>query len=109
MCAARTLSPMSPKSTGIHRDYPCALCNRSGYSTRVAEPTRLIYRAKDVANIDDVMTTWEYFGEPQFDGKVEEAIFPYPWFLVTPKIMRVIRAAGNVPFDWLPIRVVDDE
>ncbi len=32
----------------------------------------------------------------------------YPYLLVTPKVMRIFRAAGVTEFDWIPIRVVED-
>jgi hypothetical protein len=52
-------------------------------------------------------TTWEWFGDSKFDGDVSDALFPYPWFLVTPKVWRVFRDAGVTSFDWLAIRVED--
>jgi len=72
------------------------------------QPTRLAYRAKDLVGIQDVNVTWEWFGEFRFDGDVSDALFPYPWFLVTPKVRRIFLDAGATGFDWIPIRVVDE-
>ena len=106
--AARAMPPMSRVSTGIERDRLCTSCKRSGYGSFVNEPPRPAYRVKDIIDIDDVMTTWEWFGDVQFNGNVSEALLPYPWFLVSPKVMRVIRAAGTPAFHWFPVRVVDE-
>ena len=70
-------------------------------------PTRLVYRASDLEDIRDVNVTWEWFGEVNFDGDVSDALFPYPWFLITPKVWRIFRDAGVTGFDWIPIHVVD--
>lgn len=105
LCAAHTLPPMSPGSTGIERTDVCTSCGRSGFAPKMNDPSRLVYRARDLEGAEDVNTTWEWFGPWRFDGNVGEALFAYPWFLVTPKIMRVIRDAGVTSFDWLPIRV----
>jgi hypothetical protein len=105
LCAAHTLPPISPRSTGIERRDGCTSCGRSGFFTRMDDPPRLAYRARDLDGVEDVNTTWEWFGDWKFDGNVSEALFPYPWFLVTPKVWRVFRDAGVTSFDWLPIRV----
>ena len=108
MCAATTLPPMWPRSTGIRRlETKCSLCIRSGLVSMSEQPTRLAYRAKDLVGIQDVVT-WEWFGEFRFDGDVSDALFPYPWFLVTPKVRRIFLDAGATGFDWIPIRVVDE-
>ncbi|TKD10301.1 hypothetical protein [Polyangium fumosum] len=104
LCANKTLPPMSPRSTGIIRDTHCA-CGRSGVTGTAEQPTRLVYHAADLADMQDVNLTWEWFGEPRFNGDVSDALFPYPWFLVTPKVWRIYRDAGVTGFDWLPIRV----
>ena len=51
--------------------------------------------------------TWEWFGDFNFEGDVSNALFPYPLFLVTPKVWRIFRDAGVTGFDWIPIRVED--
>ncbi|WP_170319293.1 hypothetical protein [Polyangium spumosum] len=104
MCATHTLPPMSPRSTSIYPYTPCT-CGRSSFSWKAEIPLRLAYRAADLADISDVNVTWEWFGEVKFDGDVSEALFPYPLFLVTPKVWRIFRDAGVTGFDWLPIRV----
>lgn len=109
LCAARSLPRMSPRSTGVKPYRPCSSCDRSGHAGSSSDPPRLAYRARDVADIDDVMTTWEWFGDVKFNGDVSEALFAYPWFLLSPKVMRILREAGAPAFEWLPIRVVDEE
>jgi hypothetical protein len=109
VCARRTLPPRSPRSTGIMPYRPCPSCTRSGVSTSVKAPIRLAYRAQDLAQAEDVNTTWEWFSDSHFDGDVSDALFPYPWLLVTPKVMRIFRAAGVTEFDWIPIRVIEGE
>lgn len=108
--AAHTLPKMSPQSTGIEKITlrPCTLCTRSGLSSTQEEPLRLAYRKEDLAQAEDVNVTWEWFGDVKFNGNVSEALFPYPWFLVTPKVWRVFRDAGVTEFTWIPIRVVDE-
>lgn len=109
MCAARELPPTFPRSTGIPREYPCRGCDRSGFTTKMDNPPRLMYRARDLSQIDDVNWTWEWFGDLRFNKDGSQAQFPYRWFLVTPKVMRVIRAAEPTAFNWLAVRVVDDD
>jgi len=106
--AAHTMPLMSPRSTGIERIADCPLCKRSGLSSMVKRPTRLAYRAEDLDGAEDVNTTWEWFGDVKFNGDVSDALFAYPWFLVTPKVMRILRNAGAPGFDWLPIRVIEE-
>jgi hypothetical protein len=107
ICPTHTLPPMSPRSTGIKPYEPCP-CKRSGYSTYRNIPPRLTYRAADLVGIKDVNLTWEWFGDYKYNGVVGEALFPYPWFLITPKVWRVFRDAGVTGFDFIPVRVVND-
>ncbi|MDC3985049.1 hypothetical protein [Polyangium jinanense] len=107
LCGTHTLPPMSPRSTGVAPYKPCP-CGRSSFHTFEEVPPRFAYRASDVANIRDVNMTWEWFGEVNFNGDVSDALFPYPFFLVTPKVWRIFRDAGVTGFDWLPIRVEED-
>ncbi|MDI1433317.1 hypothetical protein [Polyangium sorediatum] len=106
VCATHTLPPMSPRSTGVYPYKPCP-CGRSSFTGKEEVPTRLAYRAADVADIRDVNVSWEWGGEVRFDGDVSDALFPCPWFLVTPKVWRIFQDAGVTGFDWNPIRVVD--
>ncbi|MDI1475920.1 hypothetical protein [Polyangium sp. y55x31] len=107
LCATHTLPRMSPRSTGVEPYKPCT-CGRSSFSWEDKVPLRLVYRASDVADIRDVNVTWEWFGEVKFNGDVSEALFPYPLFLVTPKVWRIYRDAGATGFDWIPIRIEND-
>jgi hypothetical protein len=107
LCAAHTLPPMSPRTTGIGKEDFCKSCGRSGFSTKMDDPPRPMYRATDLRGSQDVNTTWEWFGPWKFDGNVSNALFSYPWFLVTPKVWRVFRDAGVTSFHWFPIRVED--
>ena len=97
---------MSPRSTGIQPYHPCP-CKRSGYNTLPEIPPRLTYRAADLVGIKDVNLTWEWFGGSKYNGDVSDALFPYPWFLITPKVWRIFRDAGVTGFDFIPVRVVE--
>jgi len=107
VCAAHTMPPMSPRSTGIDLAEPCP-CGRSCFGGKEEVPFRLAYRAADLADIHDVNVTWEWYGILGFTGDLSESVLPYPHFLVTPKVRRIFRDAGVTGFDWLPIRVVDE-
>jgi len=107
LSATHTMPPMSPRSTGIERDNPCS-CGRSGFYLTPKIPNRLVYRAADLAHKHDVNVTWEWFGDVHFEGDVSDALFPYPLFLVTPKVWRIFRDAGVTGFDWIPIRIDED-
>lgn len=107
LCARHTLPPMSVRSTGIERREECPRCGRSGFFTKLEDPPRLVYRARDVEEAEDVNVTWEWFGDWSFDGKVSEALFAYPWMLVSPKVWRIFRDAGVTAYRYLPIRVDD--
>ncbi|TKC99225.1 hypothetical protein [Polyangium fumosum] len=107
MCATHTLPPMSPRSSGVEPYTPC-VCGRSSFSMPEEVPLRLAYRSSDLVDIRDVNVTWEWFGDFHFEGDVSDALFPYPLFLVTPKIWRIFRDEGVTGFRWLPIHVVDE-
>ncbi|MDI1480437.1 hypothetical protein [Polyangium sp. y55x31] len=107
LCATHTLPPMSPRTTGIELSQPCP-CGRGCFARLDKAPTRLAYRASDVADIRDVNVTWEWYGYSKFNGDVHDAVLPYPLFLVTPKVFRIFRDAGVTGFDWIPIHVVDE-
>jgi hypothetical protein len=108
LCGERSLPPMSPRTTGIGKEDFCKSCGRSGFSTKMDDPPRPMYRAADLRGSQDVNTTWEWFGPWKFDGNVSNALFSYPWFLMTPKVWRVFRDAGVASFHWFPIRVEED-
>lgn len=106
LLAARTLPPMSPRTTGFSRvEDSCKVCLRDGYGGTSQEPLRVVYRSSDLREVDDVNFSWEnaWVGELQPD--LRESFLSLPWPLVTPKVRRVIVGAGVTCFDWLPIRV----
>lgn len=107
LCARHTLPPMSARSTGIEIEDECPRCGRSGFAAKMDDPPRLVYSARDLEHAEDVNVTWEWFGDWSFNGKVSEALFAYPWMLVTPKVWRIFRDAGVNAFRYLPIRVDD--
>jgi hypothetical protein len=107
LCAARTLPPTSPRTTGLVRDRACEVCGRNGYFQTREQPTRLVYRASDLRDIDDVNMSWENLGFAVLKPDLRESLLSYPWTLVTPKVRRVFRDAGITSFEWLPVRVED--
>ena len=109
MCAARTLPPMSPRTTGLIRERACEVCRRNGYFRTDDEPTRIVYRASDLRDIDDVHLTWENLGYAILKPTLRDSLLSNPWTLVTPKVRRVFRDAGVTEFEWLPVRVEDGD
>ncbi len=107
LCAARTLPPMSPRTTGLVRERACEVCWRNGYFQTDREPTRVVYRASDLRDVDDVNLTWEHLGYAILEPELRESLLSYPWMLVTPRVRRVFRDAGVTSFNWLPIHVED--
>lgn len=105
MCAERTLPPMSPRTTGIVRERPCEVCNRNGYSGTMKQPTRIVYRAEDLRDAEDVNLSWENHGYAILKPDIHESLLSNPWMLVTPKVRHVFRDAGVTDIDWHPIRV----
>ena len=109
LSAARTLPPMSPRASGFERERACEVCWRNGYFQMTDEkPTRIVYRASDLRDADDVNQCWENLGYAILEPNLRDSLLSYPWLLVTPKVRRVFRDAGVTSFDWLPIRVEDD-
>ncbi len=105
LCAARTLPPMSSRTTGLTRDRVCEVCGRNGYFQMSKEPTRIVYKASELRDVDDVNMSWENLGFAVLKPELPDSLLSYPWTLVTPKVRRVFRDAGVTSFDWLPIRV----
>ncbi len=105
LCAVRTLPPMSPSTTGLVRERACEVCFRNGYFRTRAEPTRIVYRASDLRDVDDVNMSWENARYAILKPELRESLLSRPWMVVTPKIWRVFRDAGVTCFDWLPVRV----
>ena len=58
LCAERTLPPMSPRTTGLTRERACEVCRRNGYFRMNEQPTRIVYRASDLRDADDVNLSW---------------------------------------------------
>jgi hypothetical protein len=108
LCAERILPPMSPRTSGLVRERACPVCQRNGYFQTDAAPTRLVYRASDLRDIDDVNMSWENLGFAVLKPDLRESLLSYPWTLVTPKVRRVFRDAGVTSFEWLPVRVEED-
>jgi hypothetical protein len=108
LCAKRSLPPMSPLTTGLVVTEQCEVCKRNAYMKGSDAPTRIVYRASDLADADDVNMTWEHYNEASLEPNMRDTHLSYPYILVTPKVMRIIRAAGVTEFDWIPIRVVED-
>lgn len=96
VCAKRTLPRFAPSVTQRYRGELCPSCERSGYKAVEGERLRFAYRREDLAEIDDVNYTWEWFGPPT-------VLFPF--LLCTPKVMHAIRDAGVTEFDWLAVGV----
>jgi hypothetical protein len=108
LCAKRSLPPMSPLTTGLVRVGDCKVCMRNGYRLTRNAPTRIVYHASDLKGVDDVNMTWEHYYEAALKPNMRDTHLSYPYILVTPKVMRIFRAAGVSEFDWIPIRVVED-
>ena len=108
LCANRTLPPMSPSTTGLLRDRACEVCRRNGYCQTRAAPTRIVYRAADLRDADDVNTCWENLGYAIIEPELRDSLLSYPWTLVTPKVRRVFLDAGVTELDWFPVRVEGD-
>jgi hypothetical protein len=104
--ADRTLPRMLPQTDGFSQHEPCGLCGRSGYLEGAR--LRIFYRASDLEGAGDVNLTWEGHAGGCLTGEPWDIGLPVPWLLVTPKVMRVFRAAGVTEFDWVPIQVVDE-
>jgi hypothetical protein len=105
LCADKTLPPMSPSTTGLGREPYCELCERDNHGLSMWHPTRLVYRASDLRDADDVNMSWENVGDGLPRPELKDSLLAYPWMLVTPKVCRIFRDAGVTCFDWIPIRV----
>lgn len=105
MVAAKTLPPMSPKSSGFSRDRVCAVCQRNGYFHAGDEPARAVYRDSDIRDADDVNVSWENHGYSKLLPALKESLLARPWMLVTPKVRRVFMEAGVTTFSWTPVLV----
>jgi len=108
--STRTLPPMAPQTTGRFVYRQCEVCKRDGFSEEPENAPRFAYRAADVADIDDVNESWEWFSFSSLEKKFGYIKLGRPRLLVTPRVMRVIRAAGvtEKEFEFIPIRVTED-
>ncbi len=87
------MPPMSPKSF-LNRKQVCSDCGRGWYTQVMDYPSRFVYRREDLANIQDVNLTWEWFGEPEWYSEGAGTMMQgprHPWVLVTPKVMNLLR------------------
>ena len=109
LSAAHTLPPMSPRTTGLPREQACEVCWRNGYGLTSKAPTRIVYRASDLRQADDVNASWENEWFAILKPELRESLLSRPFMLVTPKVRRVFLAAGVTSFKWLPIRVEETE
>lgn len=109
LSARRTLPPMSPRTTGLTRNRVCEVCRRNGYFRTNEAPTRIVYRASDLRDAEDVNLSWENYWFATLKPELRDSLLSAPWLLVTPKVRRVFRDAGVTTFDWLPVRVEPTE
>lgn len=85
------LPPMAPSSL-LDRSEVCPVCKRGRFNGLSFDPTRFVYRAEDLKNIQDFNLTWECFGSSA--RTPEEALsynWPKPALLVTPRVMNFFR------------------
>ncbi len=90
--AENVLPPMAPGSFLDWREV-CSECKRGRFNFLPDDPVRIVYRADDLKNIQDVNLTWEWFGT--FSKTIEDpharGAWPHPLLLVTPKVMNLLR------------------
>ncbi len=105
--AAHQLPPISKASTGITRDDPCPLCDRSGYFGDPALPTEICFDAlhADVSDIPDFAVTHERFGYWRSKRDPLTVLMPRPMLLVKPKVMDVLRAQKAGIVRYCPVRI----
>jgi len=85
------MPPMAPTAV-LDRREVCPICKRGRFNYLSFDPTRFVYRAEDLKNIQDFNLTWECFGSSA--RTPEEALsgnWPIPRILVTPKVMNFFR------------------
>ena len=83
---------MSSAST-LDRKNVCPVCQRGHFTFLADVPARIVYRAEDLKNIQDVNLTWEWFTSYGTipEDSVERGMWPAPSLLVTPKVMNLLR------------------
>ena len=85
------MPPMAPSAI-LDRREVCPVCKRGRFNFLTFDPSRLVYRAEDLKNIQDFNLTWECFGSSA--KTPEEALagnWPTPMRLVTPQVMNFLR------------------
>jgi len=113
VCVEHVLPPMAP-SSHLDRTQVCPSCRRGCFTHVAFHPLRLVYRRQDLANIQDINLTWEWFGD--YAGSPEEALagrWPDPLILITPKVMNLLRGKTKKEqksqgCDFIPIWIEDD-
>jgi hypothetical protein len=88
-----SVMPPLAASSSLDRKGVCPTCGRGGFTNMMNQPARLVYRAQDLANIQDFNLTWELFGDfgKTEDGGIRGLRWSHPWVLVTPKVMNLLR------------------
>jgi hypothetical protein len=104
LIAEHVMPPLAPTSL-LTRTGECHVCHRGGVTPTHMQPTRFVYRPQDLVGIQDVNLTWEWIGQIRpFEGDVSDALFPYPYNLVTPKVMNILRTEkGPQGAEFVPI------
>lgn len=105
LCANKTLPPMAPSTTGLRLYEPCEVCWRNGFCGTDDQSKRIVYRAVDIEDADDVNLSWENLGYARIAPQLKDSLLSYPWMVVTPKVWRVFRDAGVTCYDWTPVRI----
>ncbi len=85
------MPPMAPSAI-LDRREVCPVCKKGRFNHLPFDPTRFVYRAEDLKNIQDFNLTWECFGS--YAKSLEQALesyWPRPSILVTPRVMNFFR------------------
>ena len=98
-----TMPPLRGELMPKDEEHLCKVCRRGGYMSRAKK----FYREEDLVGMKDFNVTWEWFGEfwPADKEKGRGEKRPYPFILVTPKVMNIFRDAGVKTFEWTPVDV----
>lgn len=107
------LPPMTTNSS-LERKGVCPMCRRGGYTTVFQQPSRLFYRAEDLANAKDFNLSWEWFGDYRKEGEMQRELWPNPFVFVTPKVMNLLRGKTKKEqkyqgCDFIPIWIEDEK
>lgn len=110
---SENILPRWSKSTGgfAHERFsdilaPCEVCGRNGFLITSEAPTRVVYRASDLAGALDVNSTWENRWSAILDrNNFRASILSRPWTVVSPKVYRIFRDFGVKEVNFHPIRI----